>query len=525
MAGRDERLLDFATGRQAQYLEAIWQEGSIRAAARRLGVNFNAVHKGYQAVLRKAGSLAEVGSVETAIGTADTYIITAAVNATKAHAGFHKALEVFKSARGARRIVIPMRYKNPTRRNEVADDDWWDARLLPYITHERIKIARGLVVLGDIKIQPTAINPLQGWLTVSGTNSAILGHTKIALRSLATRVGEPAKLVMTTGACTVESYSDTNAGKKGEFHHTLGAVIVEVDGPVAHVRHVCAMKDGSFIDLDTKYTPKGVEPAPRADTLTLGDLHAVRADKAVHAATKALAEAIRPKHIVGHDVLDASSISPHDKYFTKFMRRVSGESNLLRELRITAKHLDELAELADQMVIVNSNHHDHFTQWLEKSEHAHDLENAIVYHETKTAMLQAIASGSYCDPFKYWMDKLMQKGGRLRWLKPGESFSRFGIEFGWHGHRGPNGARGSTKGFATIGAKVTKGHSHGAEIIDGAHSVGTSSKMDMGYNLDSPSSWTHTHDITYANGKRTLIHCVGGTFFRRDAAAARGAAA
>jgi len=76
-----------------------------------------------------------------------------------------------------------------------------------------------------------------------------------------------------------------------------------------------------------------------------------------------------------------------------------------------------------------------------------------------------------------------------------------------------------------IGAKVTKGHSHGAEIVDGAHSVGTSSKLNMGYNADSPSGWTHSHEITYANGKRTLIHCVGGTFFRRDAAAARGEAA
>lgn len=49
--------------------------------------------------------------------------------------------------------------------------------------------------------------------------------------------------------------------------------------------------------------------------------------------------------------------------------------------------------------------------------------------------------------------------------------------------------------------------------------------MNMGYNAGSLSSWTHSHDITYANGKRTLIHCVGGTFFRRDAAAERGAAA
>src|SRR3546814_19208148 len=86
------------------------------------------------------------------------------------------------------------------------------------------------------------------------------------------------------------------------------------------------------------------------------------------------------------------------------------------------------------------------------------------------------------------MDKLMKHGARLLWLKPGESFMRHGIEHGWHGHKGPNGARGSTKSFATIGAKVVKGHSHGAEIIDGARSVGTSSLVAMGYNTSEEST-------------------------------------
>lgn len=515
MTQRDDRLLEFATERQAQYLEAIWQEGSIRAAARRLGVNFNAVHKGYQAVLRKAGSPAEVVPVEA---SAQTYVITSAVNATKAHAGFLRTLQLYCSLRGARLIVIPMRYKNPTRRDEVGDDDWWDARLIPYITHERTKLAKGLVVLGDIKVQPTAVKPLSGWLTVSGRDSAIIGHTKIALESVATRMGDPAKLVMTTGACTVESYSDTNAGKKGEFHHTLGAVVVEVDGPRNHIRHICPMKDGSFIDLDTRYTVKGSEPAPQAEVLTMGDIHAEMADPSVTEATRALAELVRPKFLVLHDVLNFGSASHHNKFFEKFKRHVDGTSSVMHELKKTARHIDDLSSFAQQTVMVNSNHHDHFRQWLEKSENANDIENTIVFHETKAIMLKAIANRGYCDPFKHWMDQLMKQAGRVKWLKPDESFMRFGIDFSNHGDKGPNGARGSTQAFATVGAKVTHGHGHGAKIIDGAHSVGTSSQMDMGYNAGSLSSWSHTHDITYANGKRTLIHCVGGRFFRSDAA-------
>lgn len=497
---------------------------TVPEAAAELGIHERVLF-GHKARFAREGWAPGAPDVPTREASAQTYVVTAAVNATRAHAGFLRTLELYCACRGAQLIVIPMRYRNPTQREEGQDDEWWDARLAPYLTHERTKIAKNLIVLADIKIQPTAINPLQGWMTVSGTASAIIGHTKIALKSVATKVGDAAKLVLTTGACTVEQYSDTNAGKKGEFHHTLGAVVVEVDGQAAHIRHICPMKDGSFIDLATKYTQKGVEQAPRAEVLVMGDVHAELADPKVHAATKSLAELIKPKALVLHDVLNFGSASHHAKYFEKFRRQVTGLSSVLRELKTTAAHVDDLAGLADMTVMVGSNHHDHFTQWLERCEHANDLENALVYHETKTAMLDAIHKGGCCDPFQYWMNKLMARGALLRWLKPGESFAKHGIEYGWHGHKGPNGARGSTKGFATIGAKVTKGHSHSAEIIEGAHSVGTSSTMRMGYNEDSPSAWTHTHDITYANGKRTLVHCVGGRFFRQDQQAAKGEAA
>jgi len=507
----------------ATLVEVMTGRSNAKAAAL-LGLDIRNVER-HRARLIGLGLLQSASAPVEVSAAGETFVITCAVNATKAHAGFMKSLQLYCTMRGARLMVIPLRYQNPTNRDAKRDDEWWDSRLVPYLVSERTKIARDLIVLADIKTQPTAVNPLQKWQTVTGTASAIIGHPKIALKTVATNPGVPAKLVMSTGACTVENYSDTNAGASGKFHHTLGAVVVEVDGPRTHIRHICPMKDGSFIDLATKYTVKGAEPAPRAEVLTMGDIHAEMASPIVTQATKELAELIRPKALVLHDVLNFGSASHHAKFFEKFRRHVSGTSGVLHELKVTARHVDLLSGFADKTVMVNSNHHDHFTQWLEKAENANDLENAIVFHETKAVMLKAIADGDYCDPFRYWMDCLMERGDRLKWLRPDESFMRFGIDFSNHGHRGPNGARGSTQAFATVGAKVTHGHGHGARIIDGAHSVGTSSQMNMGYNAGSLSSWTHSHDITYANGKRTLIHCVGGTFFRRDAAAARGAAA
>lgn len=443
-----------------------------------------------------------------------TYVITAAVNATKAHARFIKTLEAYCEERDAKLLVIPMRYRNPTRRGESTDDEWWDSRLVPHLVHERTRIAPGVQLMADIKIQPTAVNPLQGWLTVSGTDDAIFGHTKVALQTVATQPGRKAKIVQTTGACTVENYSDTNAGAKGEFHHTLGALVVEVEGNNVWTRHVCALKDGSFIDLDRKYTPDGSEPAKPAEVLTMGDIHAELEDKAVTLATHKLAELIKPKAIVGHDILNFGSASHHNDYFERFERHAQRRNSVYRELETTAALMDKLASLCERFVVVGSNHHDHFRQWLNKHDNALDLENAVVYHETKGAMLRGIMEGRKVEPFRYWMDQMMKQAASVKWLQPGESFSKHGVEFGYHGHKGPNGARGSTRGFANVGAKVTKGHSHGAEIVDGAHSVGVSGKLDMGYNADSPSNWTQSHEILYSNGKRALVHLAGGRFFR-----------
>lgn len=308
------------------------------------------------------------------------FVVTAAVNATKAHAAFLKSIEQYCLERKAQLIVVPMRYKNPTRQDETPED-WWDARLSQYLVGHRTQLADNLLLLADIKVQPTAINPLQGWLTVSGTKHAIIGHTKVALESVATAAGVPAKLVMTTGACTVAQYSDTNAGAKGEFHHTLGAVVVEIDGKNAHMRHVCPLSNGSFIDLDREYSGKGSKKARQASVLTMGDIHAELADSRVKSATERLAALIKPKAIVCHDVLNFGSASHHAGYFERYARHSRGKSSVMKELQVTAQYMSDIAKLSPKVVMVSSNHHNHFTTWLEKSEHAHNLENALVYHE------------------------------------------------------------------------------------------------------------------------------------------------
>jgi hypothetical protein len=73
-----------------------------------------------------------------------------------------------------------------------------------------------------------------------------------------------------------------------------------------------------------------------------------------------------------------------------------------------------------------------------------------------------------------------------------------------HGHLGPDGARGSAQNLNKIGKRANIGHLHSAGIYDGLYVAGTSTTLNMGYNKG-PSSWSHSHIVTYPNGKRVTI--------------------
>jgi hypothetical protein len=73
-----------------------------------------------------------------------------------------------------------------------------------------------------------------------------------------------------------------------------------------------------------------------------------------------------------------------------------------------------------------------------------------------------------------------------------------------HGHLGPDGKRGNAANLVVVGTRANTAHSHRACIKLGLYVAGTSSELRMGYN-QGPSSWSHSHIVTYPNGKRTII--------------------
>jgi hypothetical protein len=436
------------------------------------------------------------------------------------HAGFWATLERAASYLGAELVVIPLRYRNPTSQwtEAQSSDDWWAPEVLPFLFNVRVRLNRNLVLAADVKTQPTARSPLMGFESLTGAESCILGHTKMQLRSVPVPTGRMPKLLSTTGACTVPNFTDTKAGSIGAFHHFLGALLVELDGPTFHLRQVNAdRKTGAFIDLAKEYSVSGVRPAPPALGLVMGDTHARFASPEVDRATfgpGGIVEALQPKTLVFHDVFDGYSANPHH-VGNPFVSAAKARGEL-GGVRDEVEHTVEFIRSRSRgrrAVLVDSNHGDFLARWVLRADWKHlDPGNAEFYLDTARAMLSSSRmtprGTEYSDPWAFWVER-MRGDADIRCLGPDESFKLADIECGMHGHRGPNGARGTLRNLSRLGSRVISGHGHEPGIEDGHYRVGTSTPLRLEY-THGPGSWLNTHCAVYANGKRCLLTIIDG---------------
>lgn len=448
------------------------------------------------------------------------YLITSAQNATPVHKKFLRVLERAAADLQAELVVVPIRYKNPTSiwSSKQKSDDWWAPELEPYLFNKRARIGKNLVLAADVATQPTASEPLTGFEALTGKESCIIAHPKMQFRAVASPAGKTPKILSTTGSVTVKNFTPTKAGKLGAFHHYLGAVIVELDGPLFHLRQINAHREtGEFIDLNRLHTSAGVQKAPPAAAISFGDVHArfacPRVDEATHGPGGIVAT-LDPEVLLWNDLHDGYAINPHhgDDPFIAIAKRSSGTGNVRAEVEHAVRFVADRTG-GRRSVIVPSNHDNFLKRWIVSGDWKRQPINAEFYLETALAMLRSTQmtdeGTDYADPFIYWVDRLKGKAN-ITALQPGESFTVKGIEHGLHGDKGPNGARGNLKNLARIGTRVTSGHSHTPGIHEGHYQAGTSTKLRLEYTKGSPSSWLNTHVVTYASGARALITVVDG---------------
>lgn len=439
-----------------------------------------------------------------------TFLISWAQNATPIHKNFVKNLKAYAEDLDAGLHIIAGRYSNPTSVFADKEQDWWAPEVVPYLDAARHNIHEYMQILSDVKIPPTASTPLSGLNSITGLESCIVGHPRQQVKSLPILDGYPSKLLMSTGACTVANYTDSKSGKKGEFHHSIGFTIVELDGEHFHVRQVSADDKGNFYDLFKRVkNGKVLENVEGAEAAVLGDIHIAHNDvKATEVSFKLLDE-MKPKHTMLHDIIDCESISHHEENdpFRVMQKEENGTGDLKKELQIMLQWAKD--RLKYNLVVVRSNHDDFLDRWLRSTDWRKArnkrmfLYGAGILANEDVAQKKGVISYLLEDAF----------GEDITCLGLDDSYRVLGWELGVHGHVGANGSRGSANQYKQMNTKMITGHTHSPSRQDGHMCVGTLSGLRVGYNKGA-SSWMHANALIYPDGKAQLIYIVGGKYCR-----------
>jgi len=432
------------------------------------------------------------------------YVITTAISDTEVNRDFLRTLEFYCETNDAELIVCPIKYKNA----EAEGDYSYSPLVAEYLQFDEMRLSSQLVLAANVNVSPTAARPLSGFEGYGKGLSVIVPHVKVALTCVPMPQTTLPRTLISTGAVTQPRYSTSKAGAKAKFHHSFSALLVEVDTTTErfYLRHLHF--DGMGIaDLGEYYTESDVYENNVA-ALVLGDTHVGNHCPLVEKATfgkDGLVELTQPETLVWHDVLDFASRSHHATLWQNYsnaQKRVEDEVN--ETLNYVAGKSGER-----KVVIVASNHNTHLQKWLTDADWKTDPANARYYLKLAAMKLEAISSGDNSDIFD-----LISRDFNENWSVPGVGGSHViaGIEVGQHGDKGSNGARGSALAFARSSVKTVTGHSHSPAIADGAYVVGTSTKLNMGYNAGGLSSWMNGHCVIHSNGKRQIILIIDGKF-------------
>lgn len=447
------------------------------------------------------------------------YVFTSAQNNTYVHEGFFDALQSYCKDNGAELIVSRFTYNKNGFQNGTKDSKdktlWYDPKITEFIRDVPLEVTKGLVFGGELDILPTAENPISGFDNYFRSASGIIPHAKVALKSLAGVKADGARFLYTTGAVTMRNYIQRKAGQKAEFHHVFGALVVEVDEDGDFfARQLIADNKGSFQDLTNKYNPDGsIERKQSVEAFNPGDIHIEKQDTAVHNATfgkGGILDTLKPNKVFIHDLFDFAARNHHNIKNPHFIaeQHFIDQSTVEDGIVKAAAFLASIERPNSETIVVESNHDKAYSRWLREADPRVDPVNAEFFHRSNAKIYNELSKKNSNFHVFEWAVREKKDLKKTKFLQEDDSYliceKAGGIECGQHGHLGPNGSRGSPKNLKGIGRKINTGHTHSAGILDGVYTAGVSAKLDMGYNKGA-SSWSHSHILTYPNGKRTVI--------------------
>lgn len=466
-------------------------------------------------------------------GEVRRYILTCAQNNTAVHKKFLKNLEALSAFYNADLFVSRFTYikrglgalgdKSETvRAKDLHDDLSWDTAVTPYLFDGRAELAPGLIWCGELNISPTSSRPLSGMGSYARGNSAVIPHPRLALEAIATPKYQETNHLYTTGCVTKRNYIQKKAGTSASFHHTYGALLVEVqsDGKWWARQLVAEDTSGAFYDLELLAKNGSVEISEDGiEAIIWGDIHvAQRCDKTYGAqwfGEGSMIDVLRPKKQFMHDLLDFRARNHHDKgnFLLSYKKHLDGTDCVVSELEQACDFMVQSSRPWCKTYVVESNHDCAMDRYILESDFKEDPKNMKVYLKTALAALGAVERGEDFSAFPNWATTWFKEkkveANNIKFLKVDEDHYVKGILVSMHGHLGINGARGSARAFSRGKDRTITGHTHSAAIHDGSWVVAVSAKLDQGYNKGM-GTWSHTDCLVYPNGKRCLVQVKDG---------------
>lgn len=375
---------------------------------------------------------------------------------------------------------------------------------LLYLGKDGMKINSNLKLF-DTQILASQINPLTGFNKKLHRNfSYILPSPKIRYQSLP-NTGTSPRFLATTGALTHGNYKmHTAQGRKAELEHEYGFAYVEViNGRRFDYHPVMAMKNGNF-HYNREYYKGGKVYDTDPEALILGDWHTGDTCPKVRKKTIAMIEELRPKRVFFHDLFNGHSINHHEQE-----NNVSKAQMWQRQMHILEDEVREcLTEIqffaekfpTTEFYVVESNHDLFLLKYIGYENFLRDGQNSVF----SCKLFVDVTEGNTQPILKTALELAGEIPDNFTFLQEDEEFRIKGVGLDYHGHRGVNGARGTSASFSNNNLKLITGHEHSPKIHPNGMVVGTSTHLKLGYTKGA-GSWLNAHGLLYSSGKYTLL--------------------
>lgn len=358
--------------------------------------------------------------------------------------------------------------------------------------------------LKDMKILAQQINPMTGMTTkLSRDYSYIMPSAKIRYLSVANTSKHP-RAFMTTGNLTRPNYKmHTAQGRKASEQHQFGFVFVEVkNGRKFSTYQIEATKGGDFHYMGERYVG-GKRILVQPESLTLGDIHWGDTNPFAYKRSLKMIEDLKPKRVVLHDLFNGHSINPHEKgsLLSSLHNLQDKRDSLNNELTQIYKEIWRLSKMFPKVqFLVSESNHDIFLQrYIDSKEFIDHPRNFLPIVQMIPEMLEGKKP-----TLQIGLELSGEIPSNFTFLKEDEEYRVRGVEIGTHGHRGLNGARGSSASFDRFNLRMISAHEHSPKLYANGMTVGTLTHLKLPY-TKGPGGWMHANGILYRDGKYGLI--------------------